>query len=109
MSEKGAGAERRLPLRPTRLYDPAVAADALDGQPGDEARPGQVTVTEYDCPAAIVAGPGPPAGLQSSLDQNFVLPLLMISVFAWAPTSRMHACEDVLVICIRSRGVEPTG
>lgn len=98
-----------MPLRPMRAYDPAAAEGWLAGHPGAEACPGQVTVTEYDWPGAIVAGPGAPPGLQSSLDQNFVLPLLMTSVFAWAPTSRVQACEEVLVICIRSRGVDPTG
>jgi hypothetical protein len=90
-------------------YDPAVAVGWFAGQPDADARPGHVTLTEYDWPASIVAGPAAPPGLQSSLDQNFVLPLLMISVLGSAPTSRTQACEEVFVICIRSFGVDPTG
>ena len=92
-----------------REYDPALAAGWFAGQLGADARAGQVTLTEYDWPASIVAGPAEPPGLQSSLDQNFVPPLLMISVLGSAPTSRTQARDDVFVICIRSRGVDPTG
>ena len=86
-----------------------MAAGWFGGHVGCDAWPSHPSVTEYDCPAARATTSAFPGGLQSSLDQNRVLPLFTITSLAAAPTSRRQADAEVFRIFIRSRGVAPTG